>query len=102
MGLGFVNYTPYLFPLTLFFLIVGVAVLGFRAGRRRGYGPLALGLTAAPIVLAGKFWFESNPAMFSGIALLLLASLWNAWPKRRTRTSPACPDCGATDRELTR
>jgi len=56
--------------------------LGFRASRRRGYAPFALGLLAAMVVLIGKFWFGSNPAMYGGIALLVSASLWNSWPEK--------------------
>lgn len=57
---------------------------------RRGYGPFALGLMAAFAVLVGKFAVESNPAMYGGIAALVAASAWNAWP---LRTSGRCPAC---------
>ena len=58
--------------------------------RRHGYGPFALGLFAAAGVLVGKFWWESNPAMYGAVAVLVIASLWNAWPQRA-----AVPDCCA-------
>lgn len=80
VGLGFLVDTAYLFPLTAAFLVIAVGALGFRASRRRGYAPFALGLLAAMVVLIGKFWFGSNPAMYGGIALLVSASLWNSWP----------------------
>lgn len=75
LGLGFVDYTPYLLPLTALFLAATLGSLGYRAKRRRGYGPLWVGVAASVIMIAGKFWFDSNPALYSGIALLVAASL---------------------------
>lgn len=92
MGFGFVNYTPYLLPLTALFLSLSLFTLGWRARRRRGYGPLALGLLASALVLIGKFGFDSDTAMYVGIATLIAASAWNAWPHRRA-TTDSCPAC---------
>lgn len=91
VGLGFLTDTAYLLPLTSLFLVVAVGALGWRASRRRGYGPFALGLLAASVVIVGKFFFDSNPEMYGGIALLVGASLWNSWP--RSSASTACPNC---------
>lgn len=90
LGLGFLLKREYLLPLTAAFLTIAVAALGFRARTRRGYGPFALGLAAAVVVVVGKFVAESNLAMYGGIAALVAASLWNAWP---LRTSVGCPAC---------
>jgi MYXO-CTERM domain-containing protein len=49
--------------LTAMFLLIAVVALGFRARRRRGFGPFFVGLGAAAIVLGGKFGFESDLAM---------------------------------------
>ena len=95
LGLGFVNYTPYLLPLTILFLILAVASLVYRAKNRRGYKPFILGVIAAIIVIASKFIFVSDLAMYGGIALLMGASFWNSWPKRRT-DSGSCPACVPT------
>lgn len=95
IGLGFVMDTTYLLPLTVGFLMVAVGALGFRARNRRGFGPLATGLVAGLIVVVGKFYFESDPAMYGGIALLIAASVWNTWPKRSKKKScPACVQAG--------
>lgn len=80
LGVGFIDYTPYLLPLTLVFLIVTLAILAWRP--RRGYAPLALGLLASAIMLIGKFFFDSDIATYAGVALLVGASTWNAWPKK--------------------
>jgi len=91
VGLGFLLDQTYLFPLTAAFLLLAVGALAFRAQARRGYGPLALGLAAAVVVLAGKFAFGSNAAMYGGIAVLVAASVWNAWPVRGK--DAGCPGC---------
>jgi hypothetical protein len=95
IGLGFLVQTTYLFPITAVFLALGVATLGYRARSRRGYGPLVAGLAAAAIVVAGKFFFQSDRAMYVGIALLISASAWNSWPKFRAKGScTACAEVG--------
>lgn len=96
LGLGFVNYSPYLLPLTALFLILAVASLGFRANSRRGYGPFIMGTVAALILLIGKFIFASEAALYGGIALLTAASLWNSWPLRK-EGSGSCPACASWD-----
>lgn len=95
MGVGFANYTPYLLPLTAAFLLLSLIALGWRARQRRGYGPLFLGLAASAVLLFGKFAFESDAAMYSGMAILVAASLWNAWPRAR-QTAGSCPACVST------
>lgn len=92
VGLGFLLETAYLFPLTVAFLILAVGALAFRARTRRGYGPLAVGLVVAVVVLVGKFVFESDAAMYGGIGLLVAASVWNAWPKGK-ESVVSCPRC---------
>jgi len=89
LGLGFLLDGAWLLPLTAAFLMVAVGALAFRARGRRGYGPFGLGVIASGLVLLGKFAFEADSAMFGGIGLLVGASLWNSWPRRRA----ACPAC---------
>lgn len=91
VGLGFLLDASVLLPLTGTFLAIAVGALAFRARRRRGYGPFAVGLGAAAIVLLGKFSFESDAAMYAGLAVLVAASLWNSWPRRRR--AAACSAC---------
>jgi hypothetical protein len=93
-GLGFLISTKYLLPLTILFLGLTAAALGFRASRRRGYGPLSLGLIAAAMILVGKFYFEVTQAAYVGVGLLIAASFWNSWPHR---TVPACSGCVQLD-----
>ena len=82
LGLGFLIGTKWLLPITAIFLAVAVGALWYRAQERRGLRPFLLGLTAAGIVLAGKFTLESDLATYSGLAFLVTASIWNTWPVR--------------------
>lgn len=88
--------TAVLLPLTVLSLAVAVAALGFRAGRRRGLGPFAVGVAAAVVLVIGKFFMESNTvisntAVYVGIASLVGASVWNSWPTRRTAGVSSAP-----------
>jgi hypothetical protein len=94
LGLGFLIKTSVLLPLTAAFLATAVGALAFRARRRRGFGPFGLGLVAAVVVLAGKFMLESDWAMYGGLLILVVASLWNSWPS--ARRADACPSCSAS------
>ncbi len=92
MGLGFLLETAYLLPLTIAVLTLAVAALGFRARRRRGYGPFAVGLMAAVVLVVGKFVIESNMMVYGGIAALVSASMWNSWPSKRITSVPSTPE----------
>jgi hypothetical protein len=94
MGMGAFNYGPYLPSLTAAGLVVALVGLGFRANRRRGYGPLVAGALGGMIMLIGKFGYDSEPAMYGGIVLLIGASIWNTWPKKRPSPCPACVPAG--------
>lgn len=95
MGVGFVDYTPYLLPLTAAFLLLALIALAWRAHRRRGYGPLFLGLSASITLLIGKFGYDSDSAVYTGIAVLVAASLWNVWPRAR-QAAASCAACNST------
>lgn len=96
LGLGFAGYAAYILPLTLLFLVIAVASLGWRAERRRGYWPFILGTLGALIVIIGKFILNSGLALYGGIALLTAASLWNSWPLRKEGRG-SCPACASWD-----
>lgn len=95
LGLGFLISTTYLVPLTAALLALAVGSLAFRASHRRGLAPFWFGLATAVILLTGKFYFESAPATYGGVGLLVLASVWNAWPRRAHVV--ICPACVPVD-----
>jgi len=91
VGLGFLIGTAYLLPITSAFLVLTLAVLGLRAKQRHGYGPFVAGVVASAAILIGKFFLESSPIMYIGVGGLVVASAWNAWPRRAN--SAVCPKC---------
>lgn len=82
-GLAFLMSTVYLFPLTASCLTVAVGGLAVGARRRQGYAPFWVGASAAMLLMFGKFVIDWDPAVYSGIALLVAASLWNSWPSKK-------------------
>lgn len=81
-GLGFLISDVYLLPMTAGFLVIALGTMAFKANIRHGFGPFLLGLLASAAVLLGKFRWESSPTMYGAVGLLVIASLWNAWPIR--------------------
>ena len=87
MGLSFLTQTVYLFPLTAACLTFAVGGLALRAKLRRGYAPFWIGLCASIGLLVGKFVLASDVVVYLAIIVLLAASCWNSWPKKRARLS---------------
>lgn len=88
LGLGFVDYTPFLLPVTAVLLVISLVPLVWKAKSRRGYRPLLIGVAGAGLILAGKFGLENQPLYYAGIAVLLAASIWNIWPQKKV-----CKNC---------
>jgi DNA-binding transcriptional MerR regulator len=60
--------------------------------QRRGYGPVFFRAVGAAAVLIGEFYLELNPRIHSGLGILVIASVWNAWPGReKTALCSSCP-----------
>ena len=53
--------------------------------------PLVISPFGAHAVLIGKFYLDSNPLVYGGVGLLVVASLWNALPRRKE--TAVCPSC---------
>ena len=86
LGLSVLEDTRVQMFLTVLFLSVALGALLYRAKSRRGYGPFALGTSAAVVVLFAKFVMASDPIIYAGVGVLVIASLWNVWP----RANAAC------------
>jgi hypothetical protein len=93
VGLEFVDYTPYLLPLTLAFLAVSVGVLALQARKNGNVAPLMLGIAASLIVLIGKFGVDREWITTSGV-VLLVAAVFLGGRKRAAGAAP-CPACAA-------
>lgn len=83
VGLGFLMSARYLFAFMTGLLLMSVGALAFRASERHGYGPSVFGLVASAIVLLGKFSLESRVTVYTGLGLLIAASIWNSWPRQQ-------------------
>lgn len=95
VGLGFLLEKTYLLAATGAFLLVAVASLAYQARSRRGYGPFVLGAFGSAVALSGKFALSLDSLLYLGLALLVGASLWNAWP--RPVASSSCSACRAEE-----
>ncbi len=91
LGIEFLDYTPYLLPLTLTFLGVAISVLALQARRTGNVMALALGSIASLIVLFAKFGIESAWLTSGGITLLVVAIfLGNRAKSSAVAPCPAC------------
>jgi hypothetical protein len=91
LGIEFVNYTPYLLPLTAVFLAVAISVLALQARRTGNVIPLVLGIVASLIVLFAKFGLESDSLTTGGIIMLVAAIfLGNRTKSTAIASCPAC------------
>lgn len=107
MGLMTVPQLPR--PVVVVSLLGAVGLLARGAPTRRGYRPAAVGSVAALLLLADlthSHGAHAGHAMtagahhpiltWAGSALLVAASVWNAWPSRRNGpASGHCAPCGA-------
>lgn len=82
VGLGFLFNDRVLTPLIAVFLLVGVASVAWSTKSHRRLGPLVATLLGSAAVLVGRLVWNISPVLYSGVALLIGASLWNLWFKR--------------------
>lgn len=94
IGLDFINYTPYLLPLLVVFLTVTNIILALAAIRKNAYGPVILGFVSSLSIIVGKFMYESLVLSNVGMAGLIAAVVWHAWPGRYAGKEK-CPSCMA-------
>ncbi len=81
MGLTALSNTTVQTVLTVLLLSAALGALLYRARSRRGYGPFALGAAASAILSFAKFVMGSDPVTYAAAGLLVLAGLWNVWPR---------------------
>jgi len=91
LGLEFVDYTPYLLPLTAVFLTITILVLVAQARRTGNRLPLLMGIAASAVVLAGKFQLDSEWLTAGGIAALIAAVILGS--RSRPDATVSCPAC---------
>ena len=82
LGFGKITYVPWLLPAMVGLLVVGIAALWWRGRKGHGYAAFFLSLAGAVLLFLGKFTFSSDPLLYAGMVLIVLASLWNSLPAR--------------------
>ena len=91
LGLTTLSSTASQTVLTVVFISAALGALLYKAKSRRGYGPLALGAAATLALSFAKFVMGSDPIVYAAVSVLVLAGLWNVWP----RPNAACEVAGA-------
>tara|TARA_E500000331_G_C17272891_1_gene720233 strand:- start:20217 stop:20915 length:699 start_codon:yes stop_codon:yes gene_type:complete len=90
LGIGFIFESKNLFILTIILLCIALFSLIYKARKRRGYTPFYLGLCSTLLLITGKFYWNSMAISYVGIAMLLLAIIWNSWPVKNKESCNAC------------
>ncbi len=91
-GLGFLLSSGYLLGLTIVFLTITLLAFAHRARVHGRVGPLALACSAAAAIVLGKFLLDVAAAVYFGVSSLMVASVWNTWPRRRAAGACGCSD----------
>ncbi len=81
LGLTALSNTTVQTVLTLLFLAAALGALLYQAKSRRGYGPFVLGTAASLTLSFAKFVMGSDPITYAAVGVLVLAGLWNVWPR---------------------
>jgi len=91
LGLGFLFQERVLAPLTVGFLALQLSTVAWSTRHHRQTGPLLATALGAGAVVLGRLMFRVPPLLYVGMALLVGASLWNLWLKRRGRRTADPP-----------
>jgi hypothetical protein len=86
-------YRVWLPPITVAWLLLTIATLAPRTLNPHKFAFVLVGFLGAGGVYAGKFVLNSQPMIYGGIAIIIIAALLNSW-HRRVRAAEACDDCG--------
>ena len=90
------------------FALLSVLGLAFAGWRHRQFGPLLLGTTSAVALLVAFHARFSSSLVYTGLAGLCAASVWNYFIFRRRKSGPSavtlisaitCPECGHRSEE---
>lgn len=97
IGIGFVDYSPYLFPLTFLMLTVAFLAMSFTARSQCFYWPLVLAFVGSSLVLFGRFYLESSAVLWAGVVLLIFVGFWQLFHKRKRSFSGECCNCSGDE-----
>lgn len=80
-GVGSLPYQPWLLPFFIGLLFLNIGSL-YLSRKRHGYKPLLLALAGAIVISVNRLFWEQKEWLVVGVALLIVASLWNSLPRR--------------------
>lgn len=91
LGIGFINYSPYVPIIIIGLLTISLFSLGYKASLRRGYLPFALGLFGSVSIFVSHILSLGSFMFYFGSVALIAAAIWNAWPiKKSSKHSLLC------------
>lgn len=91
LGLGFVNYTPYVEPLVLVLVSVTLISLLIGARQQRDMRPFVLGALGATVLLLGRSALSIELLTWVGFGGLITGSIWGGVGMRlKRKTRCAC------------
>jgi len=85
MGLGFLLRESVLAPLIVASLVVTLLTVAWSTRSHRDLRPLATAVAGALAIVAGRLVWHVEALLDLGVALLVLAAVWNLWLKRPRR-----------------
>lgn len=86
LGLGYLLNEQVLAPLIVSALLLGIASIAWTTRSHKKAAPLVGAILGAAGVVAGRLVWNVPVLLYLGVALLLGASVWNLWLKRRRRS----------------
>lgn len=76
-----IPYKPWFLPLSICLLFINILSL-YITRKRHNAKPLVLSIAGAAIIVLNRMLLQWGFLIFTGGALLVIASLWNSFPKR--------------------
>lgn len=95
IGINFINYTPFLFPLLIVFLILTNLGLVLAARNKKQYAPAYLGGISSLLILIGKFLSETDMLIYIGLTGLVMSVIWLS----RIKSSDNYGSCSACNND---
>lgn len=92
LGIGFVDYTPWLLPVAIASLTAFLTSLAWSARRSGRWLPLLIGLVGSATFLIGEFAVSEPVLVYAGGAALLSATFLSLWRRGTARACAACHD----------
>lgn len=83
LGVGALYQARLVAPLTLALLGLGLVGIAWSARSHRRRGPFVAALAGSGSVVAGRFLWDVDALVYLAVVLLVAASVWNLWLRRR-------------------